>query len=157
MRVAYFSPLPPARSGIADYSEALIESLRPLVELEIFSGPHQQYDPARFDAALYHVGNNGYHGFVYEAALKWPGVVVLHESNLHHLIADLTIKRGDWDAYLRECEFNGGPAALDFARRVQALEVGPDYEGVAMTRRILEASRGVVVHSQFMVDQMHAA
>ncbi len=29
-RVAFFSPLPPARSGIADYSEALIESLRPL-------------------------------------------------------------------------------------------------------------------------------
>ena len=26
MRVAFFSPLPPARSGIADYSEALIES-----------------------------------------------------------------------------------------------------------------------------------
>ncbi len=29
MRVAFFSPLPPARSGIADYSEALIESLKP--------------------------------------------------------------------------------------------------------------------------------
>src|SRR2546423_7560726 len=98
MRVAFFSPLPPARSGIADYSEALIESLRPLMELEIFSGAHQVYDPARFDIALYHVGNNGYHGFVYEAALRYPGVVVMHESNLHHLIADLTIKRGDWDA-----------------------------------------------------------
>ena len=40
---------------------------------------------------------------------------------------------------------------------MQALEVGPDYEGVAMTRRILEASRGVIVHSRFMVDQMRAA
>ena len=38
MRVAYFSPLPPARSGIADYSEALIESLKPLVDLEVISG-----------------------------------------------------------------------------------------------------------------------
>ena len=34
--------------------------------------------------------------------------VVMHESNLHHLIADLTIRRDDWDAYLRECEYNGG-------------------------------------------------
>ena len=33
---------------------------------------------------------------------------------------------------------------------MRALEVGPDYEGVPMTRRILEASRGVVVHSRFM-------
>ena len=72
MRVAFFSPLPPARSGIADYSEALIQSLEPLVELEVFSGPDQVYDPARFDIALYHVGNNGHHGFVYEAALRYP-------------------------------------------------------------------------------------
>ena len=112
MRVAFFSPLPPARSGIADYSEALIQSLKPLVELAVFSGPDQAYDPARFDIALYHVGNNAHHAFVYEAALRHPGVVVMHESNLHHLMADLTIRRGDWDAYLRECEFEGGEGAL---------------------------------------------
>ena len=70
MRVAFFSPLPPARSGIADYSEALIQSLKPLVELAVFSGPDQAYDPARFDIALYHVGNNAHHAFVYEAALR---------------------------------------------------------------------------------------
>ncbi len=91
MRVAYFSPLPPARSGIADYSEALIESLRPLVDLEIFSSADQAFDPAGFDAILYHIGNNGFHDFVYETALRHPGMVVLHESNLHHLITDLTI------------------------------------------------------------------
>jgi glycosyltransferase involved in cell wall biosynthesis/SAM-dependent methyltransferase len=157
MRVAFFSPLPPARSGIADYSEALIECLKPLVELEVFSGPRQSFDPARFDIALYHVGNNGHHGFVYETALRHPGVVVMHESNLHHLIADLTIKRGDWDAYLRECEYEGGAAALAFAQRVRKLEVGPDYEGVRMTKRILAASRGVVVHSRFMREEMLAA
>src|SRR6478752_2043902 len=157
MRVAFFSPLPPARSGIADYSEALIESLKPLVELEVFSSPSQSYDPARFDIALYHVGNNGHHGFVYETALRHPGVVVLHEANLHHLIADLTIKRGDWDAYVAECESNGGPKARAFAERVRALEVGPDYEGLPMTRRILESARGVVVHSRFLETQVRAA
>jgi hypothetical protein len=134
MRVAFFSPLPPARSGIADYSEALIASLQPLVNLEIFSGADLAFDPARFDVAVYHVGNNGFHGFVYETALQHPGVVVMHESNLHHLIADLTIKRGDWDAYVRECEHEGGAAAREFAGRVRKLEVGPDYDGVPMTR-----------------------
>jgi len=157
MRVAFFSPLPPARSGIADYSEALIQSLKPLVDLEVFSGAHQPFDPARFDIALYHVGNNGHHGFVYEAALRHPGVVVMHESNLHHLMADLTIKRGDWDAYLRECEYQGGAGALAFAERVRKLEVGPDYEGVPMTKRLLAASRGVVVHSRFMREEMRTA
>jgi len=157
MRVAFFSPLPPARSGIADYSEALIESLRPMVDLELFSSAEQSFDPSRFDIALYHVGNNGFHAFVYETALRHPGVVVMHESNLHHLMADLTIKRGDWDAYVRECEYNGGTAARQFAERVRKLEVGPDYEGVPMTRRLLESARGVIVHSRFMESEMRAA
>src|SRR6476659_9271590 len=150
MRVAFFSPLPPARSGIADYSETLLDSLRRIAEVEVFSNPDQLFDPVRFDIAVYQIGNNGFHSFVYETALRHPGVVVMHESNLHHLIADLTIKRGDWDAYVRECEYNGGPAALAFAERVRKLEIGPDYEGVPMTRRLLQSARGVVVHSRFM-------
>jgi glycosyltransferase involved in cell wall biosynthesis/SAM-dependent methyltransferase len=157
MRAAYFSPLPPARSGIADYSEALIESLRRLVDLEVFSSAAQPFDPAGFDVALYHVGNNPHHDFVYQTALRVPGVVVMHESNLHHLIAELTIRRGDWDAYLRECAYNGGEPARAFAERVRRLEVGPDYEGVPMTRRLLESARGVVVHSHFMEAEIRAA
>ena len=55
-----------------------------------------------------------------------PGVVVLHEANLHHLIADVTIRRGDWDAYLQEVERNGGPEALEYARRhVRTLAARP--------------------------------
>jgi glycosyltransferase involved in cell wall biosynthesis/SAM-dependent methyltransferase len=157
MRVAFFSPLPPCRSGIADYSETLVEHLKPLVDLEVFADADRPFDPSRFDIALYHLGNNPHHSFVYEAALRHPGVVVMHESNLHHLIAELTIRRNDWDAYLRACEYEGGPPALAHARRVRALEVGPDYEGVRMLRRVLESARAVVVHSQFMVDEMHAA
>jgi glycosyltransferase involved in cell wall biosynthesis/SAM-dependent methyltransferase len=157
MRVAFFSPLPPARSGIADYSEALIASLRQLVDLQIFSSADQPFDPTRFDVAVYHVGNNGYHDFVYETALRHPGIVVMHESNLHHLIADLTIRRGDWEAYLQECAYNGGEPARAFAERVRKLEVGPDYEGQPLTRRLLESARGVVVHSRFMEAEMRAA
>ncbi len=157
MRVAFFSPLPPARSGIADYSEALIEALRFHVELEVFSGSGGNFDPARFDVALYQLGNNLHHDFVYENALSHPGIVVMHESNLHHLIADMTIKRGDWEGYIRECAYNGGPEARAFGERVRALETGPDYEGLPMTRRILEVSRGLIVHSRFLEQAMRDA
>lgn len=157
MRIAFFSPLPPARSGIADYSEALVAALKPFAELEIFSRSDPAFDPARFDAIVYQIGNNGAHDFVYQAALRHPGVVVLHESNLHHLIADITIKRGDWDAYVAECEYNGGASARAFAERVRRLEVGPDYEGLPLTRRLLESARAVIVHSRFMETEVRAA
>src|SRR5262249_37373983 len=65
--------------------------------------------------------------------------------------------RGDWNAYLREVEYDAGADALAHARRVKALEAAPDYEGVRMTRRILESARGVIVHSQFMVEEIHRA
>src|SRR5690348_11403515 len=92
MRVAFFSPMPPARSGIADYSEALAAALRPFVDLEVFTKADPRFDAARYDAVVYQIGNNQWHDFVYETALQHPGVVVMHESNLHHLITDLTIK-----------------------------------------------------------------
>ncbi len=156
MRVALFSPMPPARSGIADYSAALAEPLGRLADVTVFDSPCAAFDPSRFDIALYQVGNNPCHEFVYEAALAHPGVVVLHEANLHYLVADITIRRGDWDAYLREVEYND-PAAIPRALRARSLELGPDYEGVAMTRRILERARGVVVHSTAVHDHVSAA
>jgi glycosyltransferase involved in cell wall biosynthesis/SAM-dependent methyltransferase len=81
----------------------------------------------------------------------------MHESNLHHLIADLTIRRNDWDGYLNECAYNGGDAGRAYAERVRKLEVGPDYEGLPMTRRVLESARGVIVHSHYMEAAIRAA
>ena len=100
IRIAYFSPLPPARSGIADYSATLLEELNQLAKVEVFSCAAPGFRANEFDIPLYQIGNNVYHDFCYETAVRHPGVVVIHEANLHHLIADMTIKRGDWDAYL---------------------------------------------------------
>ncbi|MBI3666401.1 MAG: glycosyltransferase [Acidobacteria bacterium] len=169
MRMACFTPLPPRKSGIADYSAALLARLAERVEVEAFveDSPAEapgwrvrhwrEYRREQFDVTLYQVGNNPDHSFLYPIALEQPGVVVLHEFNLHHLLADVTIRRGDWDGYLREVEYNGGPEAVAYARRVRALEVGPDYEKVAMNRRLLEKSRALIVHSHFMEAQVRSA
>ncbi len=157
MRLAFVSPMPPSKSGIADYSQALAGPLAELADVAVISGPPARFDPGKFDAVLYQIGNNPYHAFAYELALRHPGVVVMHEANLHHLVADLTIRRGDWDAYLEEAEYNGGEEALAHARRVRALETGPDYEGLPMTRRLLERSRAVIVHSRFVAGEIRKA
>lgn len=148
MKVAFFSPLPPAKSGIADYSAALLSELSGIADVTPFSAKPNGYHPSEFDIAVYQIGNNSYHDFCYQAAMENPGVVVIHEANLHHLIADITIKQGDWDAYLSEVEFDAGPTAMAHALRVRALEVGPDYEGVPMLRRLLSRSKAAIVHSE---------
>ncbi len=156
MRIAFFSPLPPTKSGIADYSAAVLEPLARLADVVTFTEKPAKFDSASYGVAVYQLGNNPYHTFAYEAAMEHPGVVVLHEANLHHLIADLTIRRGDWDAYLREVELNGGAGALDYAlRHVRTLERGPDYE-LPMLRSILARSRAAIVHSSAVETELRS-
>jgi glycosyltransferase involved in cell wall biosynthesis/SAM-dependent methyltransferase len=158
MRIAFFSPLPPERSGIADYAAALLGPLSQRAEVHAFSARPEDFDGAAYDICVYQIGNNQFHAAAYETALEIPGVVVLHEANLHHLIADLTIRRGDWDAYLREVEYDGGARALDYAlKHVRTLERGPDYEAVPMLRRLLERSKAVIVHSRAVEQAVRAA
>ncbi|MEO8099313.1 MAG: methyltransferase domain-containing protein [Acidobacteriota bacterium] len=152
MRVAFFSPLPPARSGIADYSAAVLDHLKTFAAVETFEHLPPGFDASHYDVCVYQLGNNPHHTFAYEAAMLHPGVVVLHEANLHHLIADLTIKRGDWDAYMREVEIDGGPQALAYAKRyVRPVRRGPDYD-LPMLRSILSRAKAVIVHSDAVGD-----
>jgi len=63
-------------------------------------------NPGRFhrdpdaDVALYHVGNDPTeHGWIVEALRRRPGIVVMHEFVLHHLVSGITLARGDLEAY----------------------------------------------------------
>jgi glycosyltransferase involved in cell wall biosynthesis len=155
MRIAFLSPLPPAKSGIADYSAAVLDHLRHFAEVDTFTG--RQFEPSSYDIAVYQLGNNPHHTFAYEAAMAHPGVVVMHEANLHHLIADLTIRRNNWDAYLKEVEINAGPDALAYAQRyVRTLERGPDYD-IPMLRSVLARSRAAIVHSAAVDEELRKA
>ncbi len=171
MKLAVFTPVKPARSGIADYSQTLLPHLARHLDVTVFTdGSYEaegfpeaprisirdygDYRPDEFDETLYQFGNNPHHVYVYDTALRHPGINLLHEYNLHHLVAAATITRGDWDGYIREVEYDAGPSALPYAARARRLEVGPDYENVAMNRRVIESGKATIVHSDFMVRQV---
>jgi hypothetical protein len=106
VKVAYYSPLPPSRSGIADYSALLLPALRERVEVVVAEQGKRAPDA---DVALYHVGNDpDAHGWIVDALRKRPGVVVLHDFVLHHLVVGLTFARGDAAGYLAAMEREGG-------------------------------------------------
>ena len=67
MKVAYYSPLPPERSGVADYSALLVPELAQHVDLHVQKRGRRR--PARgADVSIYHVGNNpDVHGWIVEA------------------------------------------------------------------------------------------
>ncbi len=66
MRVAYYSPMPPSRSGIADYSALLLPALRERVDV-VVAEPHRRRRAPAADVCLYHVGNDPEaHGWIVE-------------------------------------------------------------------------------------------
>src|SRR5258707_6103555 len=66
--------------------------------------------------SLYFLGNNPHHAWIYEEAMRTPGVIVLHDLVLHHLIVEMTLARGDVDGYVSALEANHGEAGAAWAR-----------------------------------------
>ena len=81
----------------------------------------------RRTSTLYHVGNDpDSHGWIVDALRRRPGVVVLHEFVLHHLISGITIGRGDGRGYLDAMERELGVAGrLLGARRARQPAAAP--------------------------------
>jgi glycosyltransferase involved in cell wall biosynthesis len=84
-RLALLTPLPPAKSGIADHSAALIAALTPLVRITVFSGRNLSalaHLDRQFDHVLSIVGNSQHHHRAYDLALQHGSAVLCHDSRL---------------------------------------------------------------------------
>jgi 2-polyprenyl-3-methyl-5-hydroxy-6-metoxy-1,4-benzoquinol methylase/glycosyltransferase involved in cell wall biosynthesis len=176
MHLAYFSPLGPQPSGIADYSEELVpylsaagarvtlfvDGFRPSNDSLAASLPVRDYrrDPSAleslgsFDAALYHVGNDHrYHAGIYDVMRARPGVAVFHDYALQDFFLGLARERRDLRIYLDELEACHGARAAREAE--EALKRGASPAALArpldfpLNCRLARASEGIVVHSEW--------
>jgi glycosyltransferase involved in cell wall biosynthesis len=150
VKVAYYSPMSPSRSGIADYSTLLLPALRERIEEVVVAEPGRRPPPA--DVSLYHIGNNPEaHGWIVDALEQRPGVVVLHELVLHHLIAGITIGRGDGRGYLDAMERDLGVAGrligLGVLDNLLPLPWETQPERFPLTGAVLDLAQGLIVHS----------
>ncbi|MHB8642888.1 MAG: glycosyltransferase family 4 protein [Gaiellaceae bacterium] len=157
MKVAYYSPMPPDRSGISDYSELLLPALRERVDVEVA----RKGRPARGDVALYHIGNNPEsHAWIVEQLRRRPGVVVLHDFVLHHLVAGMTLGHKDGPGYLAAMERDAGIAGRLLGLGVidgcipPLWEVRP--EDFPLCGEVLDLATGVIVHSHYVEERVRA-
>ncbi len=163
MRVAYYSPLPPQRSGIADYSALLLPALSERVDVVL--PRHRRFGrslPGDVDLALYHIGNDpDAHGWIVDDLRQRPGVVVLHEFVLHHLVAGITLARGNTAGYLDALERDAGLAGrllgqASVESRIESLwETRP--QDFPLTHEVLDLALGVIVHSHHLGERVRDA
>ena len=153
MKVAFFSPLPPARTGVADYAAALLGALRR-------RGRSRSRPRARRTSASITSATTSCIARSTRARLARPGVAVLHDAVLQHFFLGSLDER----AYVEEFVYNYGEwrrgLAAEMWRGRAASGLGRRYFEYPMLRRIAEASRAVVVHNAEaarMVRAHHAA
>jgi len=96
-KLNYFSPLPPIKSGISDYSAELLEELQKY--FDIIAYIDNNYNPKerknikiknykKFNnnaPTIYNIGNSEEHSYIYYSLMKTPGIVILHDENLEGL------------------------------------------------------------------------
>ena len=161
--LAYVSPLPPARSGIADYSAELLPELSRHYDIDVIAPQAELTDPwikancplrsaewlcahpARYDRVLYHFGNSHFHQHMFDLLEQVPGVVVLHDFFLSGIAAHMDatgFQPGYWTACLYRSH---GYAAV--RQRYHAAHPQDVMWRYPCNREVLGGALGLLVHS----------
>jgi len=87
-KLAYFSPLPPERSGISYYSAALLPKLAKYFQIDVITDPaHFSCQAMDQTVCVYQLGNSQLHLKDLEALLRYSGLVVLHDFYVSHALS----------------------------------------------------------------------
>ncbi len=173
-QIAFFSPLPPERSGIADYSAELLPYLARWADITLFATEpdhvvaalHEQF-PIRsiveyeelfwdFDLALHQMGASMFHDVMYPVLLRHGGVVTLHEHSLHQFIATRTIPQGNFAGFVREMGYALGAQGVGMAYEIRRGQREHPFAEVHLVDRLLDRSLGIIVHSRYVQDQLRS-
>lgn len=170
MRVAYFSPLNPIKSGISDYSEELLSELSGYGRFDLFVDGYRPTTPwlhenfdindhgvfrerykggNDYDISIYHLGNNDNHAYIWRTLHDYPGLVVLHEPILHHFLFSQTIGNGRLDDYLRELDYSYNSMRPSIVSTTLEERNEDSWYNYPLVERVVDSSLGIIVHSRF--------
>lgn len=190
-RLLYVSPFPPHKSGIADYSDNLIEYLSEHYEVSLLVDQMQLinqslYDTTTrelyrslnpdlfsrypfyvfgadsipfqdFDHIIYNIGNNPhFHNFMYELALKHPGMIILHDYILFYLTVGHYLQ-SKWLFWKKMYQIGGWEAIwlfIDLTFNLKNFLHTPSHRLVPLNKEILESKNIFMVHSQYSKNQI---
>ena len=173
----YVSPRWPMRSGISEYSEALVRGLKEEFELTLLANNYtpeskeikeqysflqykknKKYDS--FDYIVYNFGNNPEcHSFMYDMIQENPGYIILHDFVLYYLTVgyyadkDMLFQKiyelegVDGIRKVKESLFNNHEKNL-FAHKTLSASL-------PLNREILNLSKGVIIHSKYTETLVH--
>jgi glycosyltransferase involved in cell wall biosynthesis len=181
MRLAWFSPWPPQRSGIAGRSAEVVPLLaarghgvdvlidativRATVgnddgpkpgEVRVVSAHDFLWRQTRglYDLPVYQIGNSHLHRYIWPYLFRYPGLAVLHDARLHHARAEALISRGRYDHYRAEFAWNHPSVPTEGAELAILGYEGAFYYQWPMVRSVVGTARLTASHSRGVADQL---
>lgn len=179
MRIAWFTPLPPTRSGIAAYSAEVLPLLAERHSLDVYVDWAAPFFQARdvtppppfcrtlsahdfvwihrrdpYDLVVYQLGNATCHDYMWPYLVRYPGIVVLHDAQLHHARARSLLLRQMWDEYRDEFRFCHPDAPTGTEELFIAGLGGHLYYFWPMLTVAVRAARAIVVHSPRLASDL---
>ncbi len=176
-----WTPLPPEPTGIADYAFELLSVLADRADIVavvgdeavsrvsappgimvVGAGAWLSDDSATADVDVYQLGNNIIHGWIHDRAVVSPGLVVYHDASLLDFYATRFAGRPGfaeealWNEGMRlgfpPDPVTGQPRGLPTVRADGLHQ--PDRLSVLFSRRIVETSLGMIVHSEWLAGEL---
>ncbi len=163
-QLAYVSPLPPEKSGIADYSAELLPELARHYDIDVVINPVEMTNPwikanccirspewfdqnaHRYDRIIYHFGNSVFHQHMFSLLERHPGTVVLHDFFLSGVLAHMEMSGYAPVAWSVALYASHGYCAI------KERLAGSDVDAIAwkypVNLQTLQNASGVIVHSE---------
>ena len=163
-RLAYISPLPPEKSGIADYSAELVPELARFYDVDLIIDQDLVSDPwiktnlplrsvawfethvHEYDRMLYHFGNSPIHKHMFGLLERHPGIVVLHDFYLGNVLDYLDHTGYQPGAFQQALYHSHGFAAFADQQAIGAMASIWKYP---CNKSLLDQARGIIVHSRY--------
>jgi len=166
-RLAWFTPLPPARSGVAAYSAEVLPLLARDHDIDVFvdqptPGGIVAHDfvwkhlRAPYDLVIYQLGNSPAHDYMWPYLTRYGGLVVLHDAQLHHSRAKALLGRRRAAEYREELRFSHPEAPPGIADLVIANLAGSLFYHWPMVGVAVRSARLVAVHSARLRNDLAA-
>lgn len=171
MKIAFVTPLSPEKTGIADFCEEILPLMKDYFQIDLFSSHNNpsnkiisenfkvyKYEKLedenirnQYDRIVYQIGNNvECHGKIYELALKYKGIVELHDISIEGLIWGMTLKNNNRDKYLDIVEYCHGKEARRRAEGAFNGECIPLWDEplrFPLNKKLIDSAEAVIVHS----------
>jgi glycosyltransferase involved in cell wall biosynthesis len=177
-QVVVFCPLPPKPNGIADYfAEQIPYFLRFTKVTVVIENEHPEptgiaanvsvlrleeymWQQANFANVphIYHVGNNPDTQYMLPVLLSKPGLVVVHDLNLHYLIDLTNLSKGDKKGYELALTNNYGEAGKLIGQQLHQFGWKGKFmpHELMMNASIITAAERILVHSRYSADKIAA-